>query len=471
MAVAERPAAVAAVDPRQLAERLEQAIAQSTADETELVWIERIEHRAQVGPPRPPAASSPGRPAESVITCSTLVRVIEAGRTGEYQTGRCSSGELANAIRQAVTHSRALPAPAFPARWADTDEKPSAQLTIPLYDDRLAQLSPPEARQWLEECAQPGESATLTWSEDRLMIVNSGGLQRRARSSTATVEVGCGVGPGSATARSSARSLEGLDLGALFERARSHCLQSSPGLRPRPTVETVDLCGVSTASQILLLSPEATGDLVWLLGQVGLSAAAFHNTPTRSRLAEWLGKPLFSRQILLVDDAPRHPALPFPFDLEGHWKRPVELIANGVLTTPAVDARLAFELGLTATPHSLGAGIAHPGHLILNPGTASPADLLAAAPGGIAIDRLERLESYDPPRLRFRAQASGLRRIEGGKLGPPLADAIWEDSLDRVFRDVAELGSSLVSQARAGGLPQGVSAPALLIAPPGVRHG
>ncbi len=465
MAVAEAPVA-ATLNPQQLWEGLERLVADSTPDSTELVWLERDQQSAQIGHRH--SADCPG----GTTTRSLLVRVIDADRTGRYITGNCDLGEVADAIRLAIANSRAHRPAKHPVSLLGEQERLPSRHTIPLHDPSLARLDPPRAQQWLQRSARQGESATLRWSEDRIIIVNSRGLRQRARATTVTVDVCCGTAPGSGTARASSRSLEALDAPAVFQRARSrHARSARPNSPPDTKIDTIDLCGVSTASQILLLSPEATGDLVWLLGQVGLSADAFYNTPTRSRLAEWLGKPLFSRQILLLDDGQRHPCLPFPFDLEGLLKRPVELIANGVLTTPAVDARLAFELGLSATPHNLGAAEARPGHLVLSPGTASPADLLAAASGGIAIDRLERLEAYDPPRLRFRALARGLRRVENGELGEPLADATWEDSLDRVFRDVATLGATTVAQAREGGLPQGVSAPALLIAPPGVRHG
>ncbi len=471
MTVAEKASVTATVDPRQLWEGLERRVANSVADATELVWVERDQHSACIGPAS--VENSAGRDCAGedrpggTTSQSLLVRVIEAGRVGRYQSGQGDFGEVANAIRLAIANSRAQPAAAYPVHLLEAQARLPKQ-HIALHDPSLSQLDVAGARRWLEREARPGEEAILRWSEDRVLIVNNCGLRQRARVSTVTLEVCCGSNPGNGTARSSARSLESLAAEAVFARARRrHASAPANG----SSAEAVDLRGVGVASQILLLSPEATGDLVWLLGQVGLSAEAFYKTPTRSRLAEWLGKSLFSRQILLIDDALRHPCLPFPFDLEGRIKRPVELIANGVLVTPAVDRRLAFELGLSLTPHCLGAGEARPGHLVLSPGTASPSDLLAAAPGGISIDRLEQLEAYDPPRLRFRAVARGLRRIENGRLGVPLADAIWEDSLDRVFRDVAALGATTVSQAREGGLPQGVSAPALLIAPPGVRHG
>jgi predicted Zn-dependent protease len=232
-----------------------------------------------------------------------------------------------------------------------------------------------------------------------------------------------------------------------------------------------DLRGVEAASQVLLLSAEAVGDLVWQLGLVGLSANAFYDTPHRTRLAEWLGKRLFSRQIRLVDDGTAMRGLPFAFDYEGRPKVPLELIVDGVLTTPTVDARLGAEMGLTPTPHRVGPLETRPAHLHLDAGPSSASELLAAADGGISIDRLDRLEIYDPARLRFRAHARGLRQVQGGSLGAPLADTVWEDSLDRIFRDVATLGAETVTQAREEGISGGVTAPALVLAPPGVRHG
>jgi predicted Zn-dependent protease len=422
----------------------------------------------------------------STLTVPTVVaRVVAGGRVGWYQTGASDPGELAGAIRLAVAGSRAGDPPSYRVDFQSGDEPVLGPRELPVFDPAILHLDEATARALLNEHARPGERATLHWSQQRMVVVNSHGLKCRAKVTTVTVEVGCAADkgdgaahpgsafpgsafPGGGTARASARSLEALDLPAVFARARG---RHAEGFAEGEVLPSPDLRGVEAASQVLLVSAEAVGQLTWQLGLAGLSANAFYDTPHRTRLADWLGKLLFSRQIRLVDDGTATHGLPFPFDYEGRPKAALELIAAGVLVTPTVDARLGAEMGLSPTPHRVGPLETRPAHLLLAPGESSAEQMLAAADGGVSIDRLERLEIYDPARLRFRALTRGLREVRDGALGRPLADAVWEDSLDRIFRDVATLSAETVTQAQETGMPGGVTAPGLVLAPPGIRHG
>ena len=79
--------------------------------------------------------------------------------------------------------------------------------------------------------------------------------------------------------------------------------------------------------------------------------------------------------------------------------------------TPALDERLAVELGRRPTPHLVAPDEAAPGHLFLLPGEHPDAELLRDAEGGVWIGALDAVQSHDPGSLRFRAQARGVRRV------------------------------------------------------------
>src|SRR6185295_2962634 len=119
----------------------------------------------------------------------------------------------------------------------------------------------------------------------------------------------------------------------------------------------------------LLLSQEATAGLVELLNRQAFTSDSFHSGA--SFLRGNLGQAVFHSGINLRDDPTDPRGLPFPFDVLGAAARPVDLVTNGVALTPAVDNRLARELGLAPTPQRVAPDEAVSAHLFLLPGNAS----------------------------------------------------------------------------------------------------
>ena len=210
-----------------------------------------------------------------------------------------------------------------------------------------------------------------------------------------------------------------------------------------------------------VLSPQATGALMELLNREAFSAAAYYRGG--SLLREHLGVQVFDRALNLRDDATEPSGLPFPFDLEGTPKRPVELIELGIPRTPALDQRQAAVLGLQPTGHAVGGADARAENLMLLPGEHDDGALLGLADGGIWVGRLGALECLEPRRLQVRAMLRGARRIREGRLAEPLPDTPWETSLLRAFADVAGVGSATGLCLGPSGYLGGISAPALAI--------
>jgi predicted Zn-dependent protease len=211
----------------------------------------------------------------------------------------------------------------------------------------------------------------------------------------------------------------------------------------------------------LLLSQEAVARLLELLSTLTLSSLAFHER--RAALRERLGSRVFHPAITLRDDPLDPRVLPFPFDLDGAPAAPVELIAEGVVRTPAVDERLARELALPVTPNAVSHDESRPDHLLLLPGGAAFAELARAAEGGLWVGALDPLESFDPMDLRFRATVRGARLLAGDGLGAPVPDLVWEDSLFAVLARVRAVGVETVTLAR--DVLGGTAAPMLVVEP------
>jgi PmbA protein len=109
-----------------------------------------------------------------------------------------------------------------------------------------------------------------------------------------------------------------------------------------------------------------------------------------SFLKDRLGKPVFARGVMLIDDPHRPRGLgSSPFDDEGVANAAISLIDDGVLTTWLLNSSSARQLGLTTTGHA-SRGLAGPpgvgpSNLTLQPGTRDQAELMADAKSGLLV--------------------------------------------------------------------------------------
>ena len=416
---------------------LQRTLATSAADETELVWIEsrqgRVAHRLEETPT--------GRRTQRTIH----IRVLEHGRRGCHRTSAASPGELSSAIRLAMAHALANPSQRVPP--LPTADEP-APLQLRCYDRRVAKLRPEQALASLDRYAAADEAAVLEWSEGQVVVCNSRGLERRQRATAVHLLVRSGPGTGAGLATHAARSLSRLDAEAVFERARRRRTTEPPGAFPTGRIP-------------LLLSPEATAELVDVLNHYAFAAHAYREG--NSFLREHLGVQVFDRRLGLRDDATDSRGLPFPFDLEGRSKQLVELVSGGVPKTPTLDTRSAAEFGLSPTGHCVGGEDAHGLNLFMEPGDLTDRELLEAADGGLWISRLQRVECFDPVRVRLRMVARGVRRVEHGALTRPVPMLAWEDSVLRIFSNILGIGQDTFCRLSSDGLLGGISAPAVVI--------
>lgn len=400
--------------------RLDRALASSPADETELVWIEARRGQESNGKRRRDSFEAPER--------NLLVRVRESGRIGLHRTNAAGPSDLENAIRDALGQARlAQPAPPPLQPPGAADPLPR---TPELADPEIERMAPARARDLIQRQAERGEIAWLGWCDGRMAVVNSRGLRRATEVTAAWLVASCGRVAGSGRAAAAARSLEALAPEAVFDRARR---RHAPG--GDPIAEPPD------APVPLVLSPEAAAALMDLLNREALGSSTFRD----SALCGSLGAAVCHPAITLRDDGTDPRGLPFPFDFLGAAKRPMDLIEQGVLRTPAVDERLAAEIGRAPTPHLIAPGEALAAHLFLQPGEEPDEELLRRAGGGLWVTWLDLPRVFDPAALRFRAYLRGVRRLEGGALGAAVPDLVWEDSLPALLARVLGVGRTAVT--------------------------
>lgn len=438
--------------------RLERVLADSPAELTEISWIELRHGREGSGRRRNPAdtasSADPAGPARTART--VVVSVWERGRAGSHRTGVGTVSELSAAVREALGQARLAP-PAVQKPAPFPHEPPAVVPQQKLFDPEIAELEAAAARELLLRWTERGETARLGWVDGQLILAASDGRRRTVRSTAVALEVG--RGPGRGGAAGAARSLAALDAPEIAARAG----RRRPPTAPAPNVPA----SLEPPSEPvpLLLAPEAAAVLVDLLNRALFSSTAFRDpaSPLRGRL----GSALFDRAITLVDDGTDGSGLPFPCDLTGARKRPVELIREGVFLTPAVDGPLAAELGRPPTPHCLSTDESLAANLFLRPGGRSDEDLLreVGEAGGLWVGSLGGIEMH-PGGPRFRARASGVRRIAGGELGEALPDLSWEDRLPDALSRVIGVGDRPLVVGAADPLRLflgGTSAPALAL--------
>ncbi len=420
---------------RKVATRIERAIKGSVADETEVVFVEKVSSRTGLRADLVP---------QTQHTAGIETRVHVSGRRGFFRSGDWDRGEVSRCIRMALAAARSEPPSHPPEMPATTDADPIPEL----FDSELAHLTEAQGCRLMRDLLDPDEAAILEWHSGQVLVHNSHGLERRQRVTSVFLQVRSGEGQEAGFATGASRSLEGIMKLRIDERARSLRSRRTPGELPAQP------CPVA-------LAPEATLELLDVLSHFAFSSQAYREGG--SFLREHLGVQVFDGKLDLVDDGACPHGLAFPFDLEGRTKSRVSLIERGVPRTPCVDTAAALEFGLEPTAHCVGGGQAHPLHLALAPGDADQETLLGASSGGLWISRLERIECYDPSRMLIRAVARGVRTVSDGAIAHPLPDLVWEDSLLRIFSDVVALGCDTSLKTSADGILGGSRAPAMVV--------
>ena len=155
------------------------------------------------------------------------------------------------------------------------------------------------------------------------------------------------------------------------------------------------------------------------------------------------------RSFTLVDDG-RLLAGPgaSPFDDEGVPTARTELISSGRLMSFLHNTYTARRGGTASTGNARRGGYRSvPGvgttNLYVEPGRASPADILSQAEGGVLIQEVSGVHSgANPISGQFSVGATGLR-ITGGAIGEPLREMTIASTVPEMLTAVAAVGNDL----------------------------
>ncbi|CAD7338360.1 TldD/PmbA family protein [Sphingomonadales bacterium 56] len=156
-----------------------------------------------------------------------------------------------------------------------------------------------------------------------------------------------------------------------------------------------------------------------------------------SFLLDSLGETLFDRAITIIDDPLRPRGLRSrPFDGEGLPVARSALIDKGVLTGWLMDSASARQLGLEPTGHASRGGSGAPGAGVTNvhmePGSVSPAELMADIKRGIYVTELIGMGVNGVTGDYSRGAAGFL--IEDGEITRPVSEITIASNLKDMFR-------------------------------------
>ena len=429
-------------------ETLESALRAPAADELEIAVLARAGEYTRF------AGQRIHQPQE-ITEVQYLVRAVAAGHP--YRVGTATAAALPGAVRAACAGARTR---AGLAGKPGTVRLAGPQADHPAaghwYDDTAgydAATRTGLARQAMGRAAAAGGEAAgmLGRAVTQQFVATTGGLRRAAAATEASGSLTVTIGDGTAHWTDLGRSAARL---RVTESVADTVAQAAAGRGRRE---------LPPGRYPVVLGAEAVGDLLQFLPALGFSgelAAAGIGLTARA------GEPLLPAWGDIADDGAADVGLPIDFDIEGVSKRRVPFFDRGRVGEPVTDLATAASLGRASTGHAHIAREQVPGpaaaNIVMAPGTATEADLIAGVERGVYLQRFWYTRLVD----RSAGTITGVTRdacflIEDGRLAAPLAGLRFTESVIDVLAQAEAAGRELRSQPVMNVWNGAVSAPPL----------
>ena len=235
---------------------------------------------------------------------------------------------------------------------------------------------------------------------------------------------------------STARKRSGVEDPAAVGRTAAHRAVRRLGARKIKTVEVPVIFDTETAAS--------------LVRSVASAASGPSLYRRASFLLDRLGTKIAAPGVTIVDDALIPGGLGSrPFDGEGLAAGRTVLVREGVLESYLLDTYSARKLGMRSTHHAArdGSGVAvSTSNLMLLPGTAKPADLIASVESGFYVTELIGF-GVNGVTGDYSRGAVGLW-IENGELAYPVEEVTVAGNLIAMFAAIDGVGDDLVLRDR-----------------------
>jgi len=362
------------------------------------------------------------------------LRVLVGRRQAVVSTNDLK-GDIDALAARAVAMARVAPEDKF-AGLADRDLLVKTVPDLDLLDPQLPSVAQ------LEETARAAEAAGLavkgvTKSGGASASAGIGGMVLVTSTGFAGAYLGsrhgvsmqaiAGEGTGMEQDYDFSSALHAADLAAPADIGRTAGERAVRRLNPRK---------VATKPVPVVFDPRIAGSLIGHLASAINGSAIARKT---SFLKDRLGQQIFSSGIRVIDDPLRRRGLrSHPFDAEGVAGQRRALVDDGTLTSWILDSATARELGFQTTGHAQRGVSSTPSpgasNLHLEPGRASPAELIADIAEGLYVTDLIGMGA-NMVTGDYSRGASGFW-IEHGELTYPVSEITIAGHLDDIFRSL-----------------------------------
>jgi len=384
-------------------------------------------------------------------TGGIVVKVVTEKKIGVLSINALNVGQIEDAVEKALKIARVTPpnkdfkSLPKPQKWAPIKgayDPKTATCTAGFRADRVKDIIQTAHSKSKHVKAVAGSYSTGASS---FAIANSLGVSASAQMSLASVNVtvlsAVAGSQGFGSAEQYSKFVKEIDHIQAAEEAAEKSIKSVKPEKLQPGEYEV------------VLSPRAVGVFVSFLSFMGFSATTYQDG--QSFVKYHLGEQVFDEKLSLRDDA-RDPLTLYatPVDGEGVPKTPMQLVDRGVVSEKSIcyDSFTAGkEKGKKSTGHSpppivplFGPMRPVPINLIVNAGDASMEDMIRDTKHGIFVTRFHYTNPVDPT----KAILTGLTRdgtflIENGKLGKPVMNLRYTDSMLSALKSIPMIGKEL----------------------------
>lgn len=310
--------------------------------------------------------------------------------------------------------------------------EPQTYYAIEHYDEKLEKLDPVTKAEWIKKAVEKGKeydfecSGIFTHGWKNYTIANSKGLFAQHKYSHIDFNLSMEKGEQSGWYEQSSYKLDNIDLDFIINKALDTTLKTKNPISLEPGNYTV------------IFSPEAVGELIYFLAFDGLNTLG--QIEKANFFHDKFNEKVFSDKLSFWDDTTNNLAGGLPFDFEGMPRKKIKLIDKGVFKDRVLDRKLAQELKLESTGHSLPQPNSYgplPLNLVMETGDQSIEEMVKSTDYGLYVNRLHYTNILDPMTLNLTGMTrDGLFLIEKGEITKPVKNFRFTESLVKAFNNV-----------------------------------
>ena len=361
------------------------------------------------------------------------IRTVVDGRTARATTNRLDEDSLRAAVEASLqlAHSQPkipglLPMPGK-QRYREVNRfaRETAAVTP---EDRARAV-----KKSCELAIRNGQVAAGIFStgQSQLALANSRGLFAAYRQTRAEFSITMQDEPAASWAKANSGSVRTFDPQKLAATASEKARMAKNAQELAPGKYTV------------ILEPAAVLDLV---GFLFYDFAATAIADQRSCLLKRMGKPLFGKNISIVDDAYHPQQLGAPFDGEGIPRQRVALVEDGVPRNLVYSRASAKKAGKKTTGHGFALPNEYgeaPMNLVFGGGGSSVEKMVASTDRGLLVTRVWYIREVDPyEKMMTGMTRDGLFLVEKGKVTGAVRNFRFNQSLIELLQNVEAMSPS-----------------------------